>query len=158
MEEKLGELYNEIANSIISAIPVEWEDIYYLGEVEKNKKSWSSVFFFKDINKQQYVKSHDIPQIYGVSESEYRDIMNNINSILLRLYDCFIENSQCVWEQLSLSIKNTGEFNIDYMYDKLKNSKMGQVGREVVWAYETFGRIPKEGTYMRKILEEYLSK
>lgn len=47
MEEKLGELYNEIANSIISAIPVEWEDIYYLGEVEKNKKSWSSVFFSK---------------------------------------------------------------------------------------------------------------
>ena len=35
---------------------------------------------------------------------------------------------------------------------------MGQVGREVIWAYEAFGLEPKEGTYMRGILDNYRSK
>lgn len=34
MEEKLAVLYNKMASAIISLIPVEWEEIYYLS-VEK---------------------------------------------------------------------------------------------------------------------------
>lgn len=35
MEEKLAVLYNKMASAIISLIPVEWEEIYYLS-VEKD--------------------------------------------------------------------------------------------------------------------------
>lgn len=47
MEEELDELYNKLANKIISIIPTEWDEFHYLGEVEENKKSYSSVFYYK---------------------------------------------------------------------------------------------------------------
>ena len=43
----LSNLYGELANVIISAIPEDWEEFHYLGEVAKGKISWSSVFFVK---------------------------------------------------------------------------------------------------------------
>ena len=46
---------------------------------------------------------------------------------------------------------------MNFVYEQMKKSNMGQVGREVIWAYETFGSEPKEGTYMRKILDDYRS-
>ena len=56
MEEKLAELYNKLASQIIDMIPVEWDDINYLGEVKKGKISSSSVFYFKDCNLIRYQK------------------------------------------------------------------------------------------------------
>ena len=43
MENELAKLYNKLADQIAEMIPAEWDDTYYLGEVEKEKKSWSSV-------------------------------------------------------------------------------------------------------------------
>ena len=34
MDEKLERLYKKLVNSIIDMIPVEWDDVNYLGEVE----------------------------------------------------------------------------------------------------------------------------
>ena len=48
MEEKLDKLYNEIANRVVSIIPSKWEKIYFMGEVEKEKKSWNFIFYFLD--------------------------------------------------------------------------------------------------------------
>ena len=47
IELTLDSLYSELANTIISTLPMEWEVFHYLGEVESNKNSWSSVFFVK---------------------------------------------------------------------------------------------------------------
>lgn len=35
MEKQLAQLYNKLENQVINMIPVEWEDVYFLGEVEK---------------------------------------------------------------------------------------------------------------------------
>lgn len=42
IELTLDNLYSELANTIISTLPMEWEVFHYLGEVESNKNSWSS--------------------------------------------------------------------------------------------------------------------
>lgn len=91
MEEKLAVLYNKMASAIISLIPVEWEEIYYLGEVEEGKKSWSSVFFFKDLETQKYIKSHDITEIYPGFNMNYGLELNKIDNVLLEIYDCFLK-------------------------------------------------------------------
>ena len=69
MEEELGELYNKLANKIVSIIPTEWDEFHYLGEVEENKKSYSSVFYYKDSRTKEYVKSHKIPELYHIDFS-----------------------------------------------------------------------------------------
>lgn len=156
MEEELDELHNKLANKIISIIPTEWDEFHYLGEVEEKKKSYSSVFYYKDSRTKEYVKSHKIPELYHIDFS-YSQELAGICSILLEIYDCFLQHGQKVWDQMKLSVTSTGAFHVDFVYGQMKKSNMGQVGREVIWAYETFRLEPKEGTYMRKILDDYRS-
>lgn len=158
MESKLAQLYQELGEKIVSMIPCEWQEIYYLGEVEKAKTSWSSVFYFKESNDNEYIKSHNIPDIYDVSEDIYDELIEEASEILLQIYDCFIENSQKAWDQILVHINSTGEISIEYAYDVISGNDRGPMEREVIWAYNTFGRIPKEGTYMKKVLDAYLAE
>lgn len=158
MESKLAALYNELTQKVISMIPVSWETVYFLGEVEKGKSSWSSVFYFKETGSEEFIKSHNIPDNYDVSEDTYDELLDEACEILLKIYDCFLENSKEPWEQLSLTVNSTGSFNIDYFYDKISNSGKGPMEREIIWAYDTFGNIPKDGTFSRKLLDEYLEQ
>ena len=151
MEMELAGLYNELANTIIAAIPMEWEEFHYLGEVEKEKRSWSSVFFVKEVQGDTYVKCFDLPSFddrYG----------NEMDSILLRIYDCFIANDNKPWEQLCLSVKNMGDFKVNFKYDVLDKAEYGQVEREIIWAYETFGGKPQNSPFLMGILNQYLKK
>lgn len=157
MEQQLATLYNKLADKIISMIPVKWNKIYYLGEVEKGKLSWSSVFYFEEINSKEIVKSHGIPEKYNVSEKIYDELLDELDVILIEIYDCFIKNNQEPWEQLSFELDMAGKFKIDYLYNKISNTEDDQLQREIIWAYETFGFKPKEGSYTRKILEKYIA-
>ena len=158
MEEKLDELYNKLANYILDMIPesVEWNDVNYLGEVAKNKASWSSVFYFKDTEKNTTLQCHKIPETYHVPRDAYRNLLMDLNGVLLEIYDCFMKNGQELWEQLSLSFDAEGKFKIDFFYDVFGNSEMGPLTREFVWAYYTFEYKP-EDSYWKGVLEEYLN-
>ena len=57
---------------------------------------------------------------------------------------------------LCLSVKNTGDFKINFKYDVLAKAEYGQVEREVIWAYETFGGKPQNSPFLTSILEQYL--
>ena len=102
------------------------------------------------------MKSHRIPELYHIDFS-YSQELTGICSILLEIYDCFLQRGQKDWDQMKLSVTSSGAFHVDFVYGQMKKSNMGQVGREVIWAYETFGLEPKAGTYMRKILDDYRS-
>ncbi len=157
MENKLSEFYLELGEKLVSMIPTDWEKIYYLGEVEKSRLSWSSVFYFEESNTNKFIRSHSIPDIYGVSEKIYNQLLRELDEVMLKIYDCFVDEKQEAWDQISLSIDNKGRFNIEYLYNKIVNGT-SQVSREVVWAYETFNLIPKEGSFRRKILDKYLNE
>jgi uncharacterized protein (TIGR01741 family) len=156
MEKKLAEIYNKLANQIVKMIPVEWEDIYYLGEVESGRKSWSSVFYYRDTNSDEIVKSNRIPNVYNVPMNIFKEFLGELNEILLQLYSCFEDNEQELWEQVSLSLSSTGKFNVEFQYNVIGKNDESQVEREVIWAYKTFGYMPKDGTYTRKVLDSYL--
>ncbi|MGX7417239.1 immunity protein YezG family protein [Carnobacterium gallinarum] len=158
MENKLGELYSELAQKIISMIPINWDRIYYLGEVEKEQLSWSSVFYFEETDSKIFVKSHNIPEKYSVSQQIYDELLVELNSLLLKIYRCFEENDQPVWDQLDFSLTSNGKFNVNFLYDKISENDSGQAKREIIWAYNSFGFKPKEGTFTRKLLNSYLNE
>ena len=157
MEKQLAEIYKMLANKIATMIPVAWSKLYYLGEIENGKKSWSSVFYFSIENEKNMIKSHTIPEKFGVSGEIYDELLNEVNELLLELYDCFQTNEQELWEQVKLFLDKDGKFNIDYSYDVINENDGGQVRRELVWAYETFAFLPKEGSYTRNLLNEYIA-
>ncbi len=157
MEKELARSYNKLADQIAYMIPVEWDDINFLGEVEKGRRSWSSVFYFTDVEKDKKIAANSIPDIYKVSEDIYVGSLLQLNKTLLEIYDHFIKDDQEPWEQLSLYLNKDGKFKIEFFYDVMNENDGGQIARETIWAYDTFGYIPEDGTYAKKILDGYLN-
>ena len=156
MEQQLAALYNKLAKHIVAMIPVKWDTFHYLGEVEKGKQSHSSVFYFRDISTGEFVKSNNMPKIYQIPKSSYMVQWSQLNNILLEIYDCFAENGQAPWEQLSFSVEPSGTFKVNYLYDVMNEKDGGQLVRELIWARDTFGYAPKEGTPEKEVLDRYL--
>ena len=156
MEQQLAALYNKLAKHIVAMIPVKWDTFHYLGEVEKGKQSHSSVFYFRDISTGEFVKSNNMPKIYQIPKSSYMVQWSQLNNILLEIYDCFAENGQAPWEQLSFSVELSGKFKVNYLYDVMNEKDGGQLVRELIWARDTFGYAPKEGTPAKEVLDRYL--
>lgn len=153
MEQQLAALYSKLARQIVAMIPAQWDIVHYLGEVEKEKASYSSVFYFRDAATGEFVQSHSISKRYQVPKSVYMAQWMQLNKLLLEIYDCFAENGQPAWEQLSFSLEPSGKFKANCLYDVMNGD--GPMKREVVWAYKTFGLTPAEGTAGAKFLEEY---
>ena len=135
---------------------MKWDTFHYLGEVEKGKQSHSSVFYFRDISTGEFVKSNNMPKIYQIPKSSYMVQWSQLNNILLEIYDCFAENGQAPWEQLSFSVVPSGNFMVIYLYDVMNEKDGGQLVRELIWARDTFGYAPKEGTPAKEVLDRYL--
>ena len=156
MENQLAGLYKQIAEKIISMIPTEWSVLHYLGEVEKNRQSCSSVFYFTDKSSGSMVKSHNIPKAYNVSMQAYMKMLDELSDLLITVFDCFAADGQELWEQLSMKLSDTGSFKVHFNYGVMNENDGGQSRRELVWAYETFGFVPEEGSRSRRILDSYI--
>lgn len=156
LEERLSPLYPKLVRQAVSMTPVEWDMLYYLGEVEPGKASYSSVFYIRESKTGNIVQSNEFPKIYGVSNADYMTQWIKLNDILLEIYQCFVDGGHKPWEQLSLTLEKTGKFNIHFNYDSVHANSDGQPSREVLWAYQTFGYMPEEGSWMRKLLDKQL--
>lgn len=155
MEQQLAALYSKLARQMVAMIPAEWDIVHYLGEIEKGKASYSSVFYFRDKATGEFIQSHSIKKRYQVPKNVYMGQWMGLNKILLEIYDCFADHGQPLWEQLSLSLESSGKFKVNYLYDVIGDNE--PMTREIVWAYKTFGLMPPEGTYARKVLDETIN-
>lgn len=79
MENKLAKLYNELANTIVSMIPTEFEEVYFMGEVVPTHST--VLFYFKDKNNDEFVQSYTIPHIYNVSKENYKELEKKLYEI-----------------------------------------------------------------------------
>lgn len=156
LEERLSPLYPKLVRQVVSMTPVEWDILYYLGEVEPGKASYSSVFYIRESKTGNIVRSNDFPKIYGVPKGNYMTQWVQLNDILLEIYQCFLNCGHNPWEQLSLTLEKSGKFNAHFNYNNVHAGSNGQLSREVLWAYQTFGYMPEEGSWMRKQLDEQL--
>jgi len=158
MEEQLAPLYRKLGQQIVDMIPDEWDEIYYLGEVGLGRTSCSSVFYYVDPSCKKWIRSHKIPDIYGVSRKIYEQLLTKLNRVLLEIYDCFREHDHPEWEQLTFHIDKQGEFSAQFKYDLIDNRDVGPFMSEVAWAYQTFGYQPDENSYLREVLDRWLSQ
>lgn len=156
LEERLAPLYPRLVRQIAAMTPVEWDVLYFLGEVEPEEASYSSVFYIQETRSGNYVRSSNFPRVYGISKEAYLEQWKKLNDILLEIYHCFLEGGHKPWEQLSMSLERTGKFNVHFNYDAVHATSADQPAREVLWAHETFGYTPAEGSWMRRLLDEQL--
>ena len=153
--DKLNELYGKMANHINNMIPVDWEELYCMGEVAQEDGSNSVVFYFKEKDGEDFIRSYDIARIYNESEEMHKNWKSELRSMIVEINQCFKDYEQEPWDRLTLKLDSTGAFNIDFEYDVTTGTFGGPVEREVVWAYENFGYV-FSSPYHKKLLDKHI--
>jgi Protein of unknown function, DUF600 len=79
-EQELDPLFKRIAEVVADIIPEEWLNVYLYGEVVEGAQI--AYFYYQSASKGEYVYSHRIPELTGISESEYsRDLKILVDTI-----------------------------------------------------------------------------
>jgi uncharacterized protein (TIGR01741 family) len=151
MEQKLNELYGKIAENLNKTIPENWDKVIMYGEVSEGA---SEVFFnYYPVGSKESVYSHNIPDLFNVSEDEYRELLLQLINNLEELQDIFIQNGQEPWTNLTFILESNGKFKIDYDYTDLSEASPRK--QHWIWNYKYLGIMP-ENEKGKKVVEEYI--
>ncbi|MEH7690831.1 antitoxin YezG family protein [Bacillus velezensis] len=151
--EKMGELYQQIAEGINEIIPSEWEKVILYAEILDDS---SEVFFyFNPPQSEDYIYSHNIPEHFQVSEDLYDNLLIKLQEAFEELRKEYKENNLHIWTNLTLKLDRTGQFSIDYNYEDVIGSELNGAQRKVVWVYKNLGLMPKRKT-VRTFLEDFI--
>ena len=106
-----NEIYQKAAEALVKYLPDGWEKVALRAEISEEL---SSVCFFVYLNN-EYVYNLDLPEKYGISE-EFLDGIND------DFYEIFLPDQQEKnWYAMKFYLKNTGEFNVEYDYERPEN-------------------------------------
>ena len=150
-EEKLNEMYQEIANKISDMIPVEWDKVYTKAYIDDQGGEVFFNFIQSDSNDIHYYTS--IPDDYNVSERIFDELSDELWENFDRLRELFIENNQEPWTSCEFDFNNEGKLNVSFDYIDWKNSGFGQISRDYYYEYKKFGIIP-ELDYAKKEIKD----
>jgi uncharacterized protein (TIGR01741 family) len=151
MEQKLNEIYGEVANTLNIIIPEKWDKVLLYGEI--NEDTRTAFFNYYPVGKKESIYSHDIPQIFNISKLEYRKQLRKLLDVLEELWHEFKNNEQEPWTNLTFILESNGKFNIEYDYTDLSN--VNDVERHAIWDYKYLGIMP-EDDYRKKFVEEFI--
>ncbi|MED4722383.1 antitoxin YezG family protein [Bacillus atrophaeus] len=151
--EKMGELYQQIAEGINEIIPSAWEKVILYAEILDDS---SEVFFyFNPPQSEDYIYSHNIPEHFLISEDVYDELLLQLHDSFEELRDEFKENNQDVWTNLTLQLEMNGKFSIKYDYEGVLQSQFTISQRKAIWVYEHLGTYPKRES-VRTFLAQYI--
>lgn len=146
-EEKLNEMYQEIANHINDMIPTEWEQVYTMAYIDEEG---GEVFFnYTKLDSDNLHYYTDIPKDYNVSEKMFSKLSFTLYKLFKRLRELFIENNQELWTSCEFDFTKEGKLNVSFDYIEWKNSGFGPLAREYYYEYKNSVFYQKKN--MRKI-------
>ncbi|WP_406621453.1 antitoxin YezG family protein [Bacillus atrophaeus] len=142
--EKMGELYQKIAEQINEIIPSEWEKVALYAEILDD--SSEVYFFFTTPQNQEYIysHSHDIPEHFNVNEDIYDELLYELHDYFEELRNEFKTNNEDLWTNLTLHLERSGKFSIEYDYTDVIASDLNGTQRQVVWEYKNLGILPDD--------------
>ncbi len=150
--EKMERLYSDIATKLDKLIPEEWNEIYLYAQLANSM--YTMYFFYYTEDKKKLVYSFDIPKNYEIDEDKFDDLRDDIKKNLKDLQNEFAVNKHELWTNLTLIIKDTGEFKIDYKYNDI--STVDPFEQQIIWRYEVLGLdSSNKSNLAKKILEKY---
>ncbi|HHS2951577.1 TPA: TIGR01741 family protein [Staphylococcus argenteus] len=157
-EEKLSEMYNEIANEISGMIPVEWEKVYTIAYV--NDRGGEVVFNYTkpgsdDLNYYTY-----IPREYNVSEKVFYDLWTDLYRLFKKLRNAFKEEGHEPWTSCEFDFTRDGKLSVVFDYVDWMNSEFGPMGREDYYVYKKFGIWPEKEYAVNRVkkIEDYIKE
>ncbi|SUJ91337.1 TIGR01741 family protein [Staphylococcus aureus] len=141
-EEKLSQMYNEIANEISSMIPVEWEKVYAIAYVDD--QGGEVIFNYTKPGSDELNYYTYIPREYNVSEKVFYDLWTDLYRLFKKLRNAFKEEGHEPWTSCEFDFTKDGKLNVSFDYIDWANSEFGQMGREHYYMYKKFGIWPEK--------------
>ena len=157
-EEKLNEMYQEIANHINDMIPTEWEQVYTMAYIDEEG---GEVFFnYTKLDSDNLHYYTDIPKDYNVSEEIFDELSDELYDLFETLRGSFIENNQEPWTSCEFDFTKEGKLNVSFDYIDWKNSEFGPLAREYYYEYKKFGILPEKEYAKNKVkkVEQFIKE
>lgn len=123
------------------------------GEELGDVRSVSFYFYTKEMNEINY--SGNIPEDFSVSRDIFKSLLRELRGSIRELWNEFKNSGEETWYTITFILEDDWSFKVKlgYMLDKA----MGNFEREIIWAYNEIGVIPK-GEFAKNILQQYLNK
>ncbi|HCU9148377.1 TPA: TIGR01741 family protein [Staphylococcus aureus] len=150
-EEKLSEMYNEIANKISSMIPLEWEKVYAIAYVDD--EGGEVIFNYTKPGSDELNYYTYIPREYNISEKVFYDLWTDLYRLFKKLRSAFKEEDLEPWTSCEFDFTKEGELKVSFDYIDWINTEFDQLGRENYYMYKKFGVIPEMEYEMEEIKE-----
>lgn len=141
-EEKLSEMYNEIANKISSMIPIDWEKVYVIAYVDDG--GGQVIFYYTKPGNDELCYYSSIVEDYNVLEEIFDDLWMELYRSFKKLRNIFKEESLEPWTSCEFDFTRDGKLNVSFDYIDWANSEFGQMGREHYYMYKKFGIWPEK--------------
>ncbi|HDE0452587.1 TPA: TIGR01741 family protein [Staphylococcus aureus] len=157
-EEKLSQMYNEIANEISSMIPVEWEKVYTMAYIDDGG---GEVFFnYTKPGSEDLNYYTDIPKEYNVSVQVFDDLWMDLYDLFEELRELFKEEYLEPWASCEFDFTREGNLKVSFDYIDWIKLGFGPSGKENYYMYKKFGVLPETEYEINKVkeIEQYIKE
>ncbi|CAC6063173.1 TPA: TIGR01741 family protein [Staphylococcus aureus] len=157
-EEKLSQMYNEIANEISGMIPVEWEKVYTMAYIDDGG---GEVFFnYTKPGSEDLNYYTDIPKEYNVSVQVFDDLWMDLYDLFEELRNIFKEEGHEPWTSCEFDFTKEGKLYVSFDYIDWIKLGFGPSGKENYYMYKKFGVLPEMEYEMEEIkeIEQYIKE
>ncbi|HEI7802440.1 TPA: TIGR01741 family protein [Staphylococcus aureus] len=157
-EEKLSEMYNEIANEISGMIPVEWEKVYAMAYI--NERNGEVFYNYTEPSSDELFYYTSVLNKYNIPRSEFMDSVYELYKQFDKLRELFIEEGLEPWTSCEFDFTSDGKLNVSFDYIDWINTEFDQLGRENYYMYKKFGVIPEMEYEMEEVkqIEQYIKE
>ncbi|CAC5638286.1 TPA: antitoxin YezG family protein [Staphylococcus aureus] len=155
-EEKLSQMYNEIANEISGMIPVEWEQVFTIAYV--TDQAGEVIFNYTKPGSDELNYYSDIPKYCNVSKDIFKNSWFKVYRMFDELRETFKEEGLEPWTSCEFDFTRDGKLNVSFDYLDWINTEFDQLGRENYYMYKKFGVLPETEYEMEEIkeIEQYI--
>ncbi|MBU7062104.1 TIGR01741 family protein, partial [Staphylococcus aureus] len=94
-EEKLSQMYNEIANEISGMIPIEWEKVYTMAYIDD--EGGEVFYYYTEPGSNELYYYTSVLNKYDISESEFMDSAYELYKQFQNLRNIFKEEGYEPW-------------------------------------------------------------
>lgn len=148
---EIEKVYQKIANTLNETIPEEWDKVYMYGEISEGARE--AFFNYYPNGSKVSVYSHDIPELFEISEDEYDKLLYELLDNVKELWQEFKNSGEEVWTNFTFILESTGKFKIDYDYTDLSEASPRK--QHITWKYKYLGIRPKDEND-KKLIDEYI--
>ncbi|MGT2867068.1 immunity protein YezG family protein [Streptococcus fryi] len=151
-ENELNQLIKKMVEVTNAMIPINWKDLYIYTELQDGEGE--TLFYYNSSEEEEkYKYSHDIPEEYNISFSEYMNGFNELMSTSREIHNLLDKNGQEKWVWMTIIVHNQSTLKVEFDYADWLNSSYTSNQRLKYFQYTHLGKIPQNELEM-KLFEE----